>query len=94
MLKVVTCVLGLSLVGMAVETAVAAERDVTVAAERDVSMSNSRVARVKHRVYRERYSGCPDGYGCYPLYGAYGPYGGHAYWNSFSYIVPSYDPRP
>jgi hypothetical protein len=62
---------------------------VSLAADSEVAISKKRVAA------KQRYQhGCPDGYGCYPLYGAYGPYGGRAYWNSFSYIVPTSASRP
>ena len=87
MLKYIGLGLALAVLQTPLNSAVAADADVTVREQRTV---------VKHRHYRQRaYYGCPDGYGCYPLYGAYGPYGGTAYWSSFSYLVPSYNgPRP
>ncbi len=78
--------LGLALISLPIADAFAADQYAPVSEKRVV---------VKHRGYRAGVYPCPDGYGCYPLYGAYGPYGGHAYWNSFSYVVPSYtSPRP
>jgi hypothetical protein len=86
MLRVLGIALGLALIHVPVSGALAADQDAAVSGKRIV---------VKHRYHhRARIYGCPDGYGCYPLYGAYGPYGGRAYWSSFSYLLPSYGPRP
>lgn len=64
-----------------------------MAADQDVGVTGKRVVKYRH-YHRSGLYPCPDGYGCYPLYGAYGPYGGRGYWSSFSYLVPSYSPRP
>src|SRR5262245_54504495 len=62
MIRTAGLILGLALLGLPTSAATAADRDVTVSNR----VASERVV-VKRRIYRGRYYGCPDGYGCYAL---------------------------